>query len=68
MLRLFETGHCEGFKGGYHVALGLFATGAALYNAIAFCRRGERHLATNTLLYAALVAIEARKVRRHCGR
>lgn len=67
-MKLFESGHCEGLKLATHGSLGLLALVCLGYNAIAFYRRGERHLATNTVLYAALVAIEARKVRHHCGR
>lgn len=62
---IFDSGDREGLKLSVHGALGLLALTCLGYNAIAFCRRGEQHLAVNAVLYAALVALEVRKVQHH---
>jgi hypothetical protein len=64
---LFDRGSQEGLKLAAHASLGTLALACLAYNAIAFVRRGDRHLAANTVLYAVLVALEVRKVGHHCG-
>lgn len=62
---IFHNGHGERLKGGVHVVLGVTALVCFGYNVIAFALRREKHLAANSLLYGALAALEARKVRHH---
>ena len=45
-------------------ALGLAAI-CGLYNAAAWLSRREQHLAINTVIYAALIALEQRHVAHH---
>lgn len=62
---VLTRGSCEGLKAGVHVtALGL-AVVMGVYNAAAWMRRREPHLAVNTVLYAALIAWEQRHVAHH---
>ncbi len=64
-LNVLTRGSCEGLKAGVHVtALGL-AVVMGVYNAAAWMRRREPHLAVNTVLYAALIAWEQRHVAHH---
>lgn len=64
-LRILNCGSCETFKAGVHgTALGLAAV-MGLYNAAAWLRRREPHLAVNAILYAALTAWEHRHVSHH---
>jgi hypothetical protein len=63
--RVLEQGSCETLKAGVHAtALGL-AVVMGLYNAAAWLRRREPHLAVNTVLYAVLTAWEQRNVAHH---
>jgi hypothetical protein len=67
-LRILNCGSCETFKAGVHgTALGLAAI-MGLYNAAAWLRRREPHLAVNAVLYAALTAWEQRHVSHHLRR
>lgn len=64
-LELLNPGSCEAFKGGVHgVALGLVAI-MGLYNAAAWLRRRQRHLAINTVLYTAATIWEYQHVMHH---
>lgn len=64
-LAVLEQGSCEALKAGVHAtALGL-AVLMGLYNAAAWLLRRERHLAVNTILYAALTAWEREQVAHH---
>lgn len=64
-LTVLQHGTCEGLKAGMHATtLGLAIT-MGLYNAAAWMTRRERHLAVNTILYAALIAWEREHVARH---
>jgi hypothetical protein len=57
-LRILECGSCEPLKLGVHAgAFGLAAV-MGLYNAAAWLRRRETHLAVNAVLYAMLTAWE----------
>ncbi len=64
-LKVLKCGHCEELKLGVH-ALGLaVAALCGAYNAAAWLSRRERHLAFNTLMYAALIAVEQQHVWHH---
>ncbi|PYR62184.1 MAG: hypothetical protein DMF91_07655 [Acidobacteria bacterium] len=62
---VLKCGSCEPLKAGVHAtALGL-AVLMGLYNAAAWLRRREHHLAVNVVLYAALTAWEQKHVAHH---
>jgi hypothetical protein len=64
-LKVLKCGNCEELKLGVHaLALGVAAL-CGLYNAAAWLSRRERHLAINTVMYAALIAIEQQHVSHH---
>jgi hypothetical protein len=64
-LKVLRCGNCEELKLGVHaLALGVAALCGA-YNAAAWLSRRERHLAVNTLMYAALIAFEQQHVSHH---
>jgi hypothetical protein len=64
-MRVLKCGNCEELKLGVHVlALGVAALCGA-YNAAAWLSRRERHLAFNTVMYAALIAFEREHVAHH---
>ena len=64
-LTVLECGSCETLKAGFHAtALGLCAI-MGLYNAAAWLRRREQHLAVNAVLYAALSVWEQQHVATH---
>jgi len=65
---LLQPGSCEGLKAGVHAtALGLSVVMGA-YNAAAWLRRREPHLAVNAVLYAALTLWEQRQLAHHLAR
>jgi len=64
-LDVLKSGTSEGLKAGVHAtALGLAVVMGA-YNAAAWLRRREPHLAVNAVLYAALMAWEQQHVAHH---
>jgi hypothetical protein len=64
-LKVLKCGNCEELKLGVHaLALGVAALCGA-YNAAAWLSRRERHLAINTVMYAALIAFEQQHVAHH---
>ena len=64
-LAVLVCGSCEALKLGVHATtLGLAAVMGA-YNAAAWVRRREQHLAVNAVLYAALIAWEMEHVAHH---
>ena len=64
-LNVLKCGSCEVLKAGVHgTALGL-AVVMGVYNAAAWLRRREQHLAVNAVLYAALTAWEQKHVAHH---
>lgn len=65
LLEVLEIGRCEPLKAGVHGLLLCTAGLCAAYNAAAWLRRRERHLAINTVLYAATVCWEACHVQGH---
>ena len=64
-LKVLKSGCCEELKLGVHAAALGIAALCGLYNAAAWLSRRERHLAVNTVLYAALIAIEHQHVAHH---
>lgn len=64
----FDAGSCEGLKLATHRALEGLAAAALAYNAIAFARRRETHLAVNVLIYGCLVAFEGYVCQQHSQR
>jgi hypothetical protein len=64
-LKVLKCGNCEELKLGVHaLALGVAAL-CGVYNAAAWLSRRERHLAVNTVMYAALIAFEQQHVSHH---
>jgi len=64
-LTVLNSGSCEALKLGVHgAALGL-AVLMGGYNAAAWLRRREQHLAANAILYTALIALEYHHVAHH---
>lgn len=62
---ILDRGECEPLKGSVHATLGLLAGLCLAYNACAWIRRGERHLAVNVAVYGMLARWEWTVVRRH---
>ena len=64
-LPILDVGCCEPFKAAIHgAALGLTVLMGA-YNAAAWLRRRQRHLAINAIVYFAAAIWEERHVRHH---
>src|SRR2546428_13282863 len=64
-LEVLNSGSCERLKAGVHgAALGIVAL-MGLYNAAAWLRRRESHLAVNALLYSAPAAWEQHHFAHH---
>ena len=63
----FNHGVREGLKGCVHLAVFIPAALCAGYNLIAWTKRGDRHLAVNSLLYLTLLIWEAGHIKRHWG-
>jgi hypothetical protein len=64
-LRILECGNCEPLKLGVHASAFGLAVVMGLYNAAAWLKRREPHLAVNAVLYAALTAWETEHIRHH---
>jgi hypothetical protein len=64
-IELLDKGTNEELKLGVHAAALGLAVVMGLYNAAAFLKRRERHLAVNTVLYAVLTAWEQQHVAHH---
>lgn len=62
---LFAVGSCEKFKRRYHLAILILVAGAAVYNAVAFARRREPHLALNVVVDVVIVIVEGRACAQH---
>lgn len=67
-MSLTDPGTHELIKASVHGMLGTLAAVCGGYNAIAFWRRGDGHLAINLCVYVAVVAYELKKILRHRGR
>jgi hypothetical protein len=66
-LTVLNCGSCEALKLGVHAATLGLAVVMSAYNAAAWLRRRDQHLAVNALLYTALVAWEQHHVLHHLG-
>lgn len=62
---LLTVGRCEPLKAGVHGVLMAVAALCAMYNAAAWLRRREPHLAVNAVLYSATVLWELNHVQDH---
>lgn len=62
------SGEAERIKGGFHAAAGALVGLMAVYNAVAWWHRRERHLGVNAVMYAAGFAVEVYQTRRHLTR
>jgi hypothetical protein len=62
------SGEAERIKGGFHAAAGALVGLMAVYNAVAWWHRRERHLGVNAVMYAAGFAVEVYQTRRHLSR
>lgn len=63
-----SSGQAERVKGAVHGAAGAIVGAMALYNAVAWWYRRERHLGINAALYAAGFAWELYQTNRHLQR
>ena len=63
--RMLERGNCEPLKATVHGAVLALAALCAAYNAAAWLKRRQRHLAVNAVLYATTVWWESCQVTRH---
>ena len=64
-LDVLNCGSCETLKTGVHAAALGLAVVMGAYNAAAWLRRRQPHLAINAVLYAALAAWEQQHVAHH---
>jgi hypothetical protein len=64
-LTVLNSGSCEALKLGVHAATLGLAVLMGGYNAAAWLRRREPHLAANAILYTALIALEYHHVAHH---
>jgi len=64
-LTVLDCGSYETLKLGVHAATLGLAVVMGAYNAAAFLRRREHHLAANAVLYTALIALEYHHVAHH---
>ena len=59
------SGQAERLKGSVHAAAGTIVGAMAVYNAVAWCYRRERHLGWNTIIYSLGFAWEVYQTSRH---
>jgi hypothetical protein len=64
-LEVLDSGRCEPLKAGVHGVLLVTAAVCAAYNAAAWLRRRQRHLAINTVIYTAVVLLERSHIAHH---
>jgi hypothetical protein len=64
-LTVLESGSCEVLKLSVHAAALGLAVLMGGYNAAAWLRRREQHLAANAILYTALIGLEYHHVAHH---
>ena len=64
-LTVLNSGSCEALKLSVHAAALGLAVVMGGYNAAAWLRRREHHLAANAVLYTALIALEYHHVAHH---
>lgn len=68
MAAITDPGTSETTKAAVHGALGALAALCGTYNACAWLKRRESHLALNVIVYGALLAYEAYQVTRYAER
>jgi hypothetical protein len=68
MATFCKPGQAERIKGGVHAAACTIGGVMAVYNAVAWWHRRDRHLAVNAVLYTAGFAWEIYQTSRHFGR
>ena len=69
-MKVLEVGRCEPLKAAVHGVLFASVAVCAAYNAAAWLRRRQRHLAINAVIYSAAVLWERSHVAHHmaaCG-
>ena len=66
-IKILKCGNCEELKIGVHATVLTLAVVCGAYNTAAWLLRRDRHLAVNTVLYAALTAWEILHVVHHCA-
>jgi hypothetical protein len=64
-VKVLDAGRCEPLKAAVHGVLFVTAGVCAAYNAAAWLRRRQRHLAINTVIYSAAVLWERCHVAHH---
>ena len=64
-LPILDHGCCEPFKAGIHGTALVLAVLMGAYNAAAWLRRRERHLAINAVVYCLLAEFERHHVGHH---
>ena len=64
-LNILKCGECEPLKAGVHGSALALSALMGLYNAAAWLRRRDAHLAVNAVFYAALCAWEQKHVTHH---
>jgi hypothetical protein len=64
-MQILKCGNCERLKTSVHAATLALTALCGLYNAAAWLKRRETHLAVNAVLYAALTAWEREHVAHH---
>jgi hypothetical protein len=62
---VLQCGNCEELKLGVHAGALALAALCGAYNAAAWLVRRERHLAVNTMMYAALIVWEQKHIASH---
>jgi hypothetical protein len=66
-LTVLQCGECEPLKAGVHGSALAIVALMGLYNAAAWLKRRDTHLAVNAVLYAALAAWEQKHLAHHLG-
>ena len=64
-LTVLQCGECETLKAGVHGSALALSALMGLYNAAAWLKRRDAHLAVNTVFYVALVAWEHKHLAHH---
>ena len=64
-LEVLDSGRCEPMKAAVHGVLLATAAVCAAYNAAAWLRRRQRHLAINAVIYTAAVYWESVHIAHH---
>jgi hypothetical protein len=62
---MLDNGRCEPMKAGVHGLLLATVAVCAVYNTAAWCKRRQRHLAINAVIYSAAMWWERSHVMHH---